>query len=147
MKVFRRIGVSVLVVFLTIGLCYSEAWGLFDKEKAKGHVTFGRNFLKNGQWDKAIAAFNKAIELDPKCVEAYITRGNAYNDKGQHDKAISDYTKVIEINPRFGPAYSNRGLAWYKKGDYDRACSDYQKACKLGACEGLNWVKKKGYCQ
>ena len=48
MKVFRRIGVSVLVVFLTIGFCYSVAWGVFDKARAVVHIVFMR--IRNKSW-------------------------------------------------------------------------------------------------
>jgi len=58
MKVFRRIGVSVLVLFLTIGLCYSVAWGLLDKARAIVHHTTGSKYSEKGQWDKAIAKYN-----------------------------------------------------------------------------------------
>ncbi len=91
MKVFRRIGVSVLVVFLTIGLCYSVAWGVFDKAKAVVHFAKGCSYQEKGQWDKAIAEYNEAIELDPKFAMAYVNRGAAYASIGQLDKAIADY--------------------------------------------------------
>ncbi len=132
MKVSGRIGVSVLIVFLTIGLCYSEAWGLFDKAKAIVHIVKGDSYQDKGQWDKAIAEYNKAIELDPKFSMAYSNRGIAYRRKGQLDQAISDFNKAIEINPRDAKAYYNRGLTYAKgKGQFDQAISDLTKAIEL----------------
>ncbi len=129
MKVFRRIGVSVLVVFLTVGLCYSVAWGLFDKARAIVHHTTGRSYFEKRQWDKAIAEYNEAIELDQKYADAYFNRGNAYFNKGQYDQAIADYTEAIEINPRLAEAYAKRGLAYAQgKGQFDQALSDFNKA-------------------
>ena len=61
MKTLRRIGVSVLIVFLTIGLCYSEAWGLFDKARAIVHNERGIQYVEKGQYDQAITEYNKAI--------------------------------------------------------------------------------------
>ena len=78
MKVSGRIGVSVLIVFLTIGLCYSEAWGVFDKVRAVAHIVKGDSYQEKGQWDKAIAEYNKALELNPEFAGAYINRGLAY---------------------------------------------------------------------
>lgn len=53
--------------------------------------------------DKAIADFNKAIELDPEYALAYSTRGFAYTKLGEKEKAISDFEKCIELseNPAF----------------------------------------------
>ena len=87
--------------------------------------------LEEGQYDRAIAYFNKAIEINPKYADAYNNRGNAYAKKGQYDKAIADYNKAIEINPRFAAAYNNRGNAYMGNGQYDKAISDYNKAIEI----------------
>ncbi len=131
MKTLRRIGVSVLIVFLTIGLCYSEAWGLFDKARAVVHFKKGDSYQEKGQWDKAIAEYNKAIELNPEYAEAYYNRGIAYGNKGQYDQAISDYTKAIELNPRYAMAYVTRGSAYRQKGQFDQAISDFNKVIEI----------------
>ena len=51
---------------------------------------------KKGDYDRAIADYNKALELDPKDATAYNNRGYAYRQKGDYDKAIADYDKALE---------------------------------------------------
>jgi len=85
-----------------------------------------------GQYDKAIADYTKAIELNPRDAKAYNNRGNAYGNKGQYDQAIADYTKAIELNPRDATTYYNRGMSYGKdKGQHDQAIADYTKAIEL----------------
>jgi tetratricopeptide (TPR) repeat protein len=90
----------------------------------------GIRYAKQGQYDKAISNYTKAIEIDPR-YEAYYDRGNVYLHKGQYDRAISDYTKAIELDPKLALAYYNRGLIYQNKGQLDRAISDYTKAIEL----------------
>ena len=92
----------------------------------------GISYCKEGQYDRSIAYFNKAIEINPRYVEAYINRGIAYAEgKGQYDRAIGDYNKAIEINPRDAKAYLNRGGSYYLKGQDNKAVSDYTTAIEI----------------
>ncbi|MDQ7085689.1 MAG: tetratricopeptide repeat protein [Sulfurovum sp.] len=59
------------------------------------------------EYDKAIASYEKAIEINPKYDEAYCNMGNAYHHKKEYDKAIASYQKYLQINPNNSLAYSN----------------------------------------
>ena len=87
--------------------------------------------LYNIVCDMAMEDYNKAIELNPRLVEAYTNRGNAYWYKQQYDKAIEDYNKAVELNPRNAIAYTNRGVAYKNKQQYERAIEDFNRAIEL----------------
>jgi tetratricopeptide (TPR) repeat protein len=55
--------------------------------------------MREGDWDGAIAQFNRAIDLNPGFVEAYANRGAARNAKGDLDGALADFDKAIELKP------------------------------------------------
>ena len=74
-----------------------------------------------GEFDRAVADYNKAIDLNPDYVDAYNNRGGAYHDKGEFDRAVADYNKAIDLKSDYAQAYNNRGLAYDKKGEFDRA--------------------------
>jgi tetratricopeptide (TPR) repeat protein len=91
----------------------------------------GNDWYENGDPDRAIADYNRAIEINPNFADVYNNRGLAWDIKGDYDRAIADYSKAIEIDPRFSDPYNNRGIVWDIKGDYDRAIADYNKALEL----------------
>src|SRR5262245_59128880 len=63
-------------------------------------------YLKRGEaaasaheYDRAIADYTTAIQLQPDYAEAYNDRGFAYYLKGDVEHAIADYTRAIELRP------------------------------------------------
>ena len=89
------------------------------------------NFDKAGNYiKKAVDAYTKAIELNPKFAEAYNDRGVAYADLGNPTRAIKDYNKAIQLNPHALP-YNNRGVTYSKLGNYQQAINDFNKAIEL----------------
>jgi tetratricopeptide (TPR) repeat protein len=98
---------------------------------AEQYVAKGASLYLQGQRDEAIAAYNKAIEINPKYVKAYLGRGIAYYGKGEYDKAIVDYNKAIELDPTDSQFYSNRALAYNKLGEKSKADADIKKAKEL----------------
>ena len=47
----------------------------------------GIAYEKTSDYDRAIADYNKAIELKPQFAEAYVDRGVAFSNKGNYDHA------------------------------------------------------------
>ena len=96
------------------------------RRKAAIHNNHGLAYQDEGDYDHAIEAFTKAIELNPNYAVAYNNRGLVYNNIGEFDRAIADYTKAIELKPDFVEAYDHRDDAYYAKGDYDSVIVEYR---------------------
>lgn len=112
----------------------------YELESYKSGAAYG----KQGEYDRAIADFNRAIELNPKDAVAYYNRGNVYRKKGEYHRAISDYSKALEINPEYTLAYKARGITYGEKEEYDRAIADYNRAIELNANDALAYFGR-GY--
>ncbi len=71
--------------------------------EAKAYLDRGDDYYKKGQYDLAIADYNKAIVIDPKLALAYYGRGNAYGQKGQYDQAWEDLKKAQKLGYQIAP--------------------------------------------
>ncbi|MCS6841548.1 MAG: tetratricopeptide repeat protein [Roseiflexus sp.] len=80
---------------------------------------------------QAIAAYDRALELDPKNAIACYNRGLARRAQGDLTQAIADYTCAIELNSEYVSAYLSRGSARRAQGDLAGALADYKHALKL----------------
>ena len=146
MKVFGRLGVSVLVVFL-LGASVSNG-----QSPARGRYDLGVEHAVRGEFKEAKEAFERVLKDDSSYTPAkeslkiiedigdqiirsntavYLFKGASHSNRGQWDEALPEFTKAIEINPTYPYAYANRGSIYYRKGQHDWAISDYTKALKI----------------
>ena len=105
--------------------------GTDAKNLAIAYGKRGNAHHDKGEYDRAIADYTRAVELNANDAVVYNNRGIAYRAKGDNDSAIADYTRVTEINPRDAVAYNNRGVAYRAKGNNDSAIADHTKAIDI----------------
>ncbi len=91
----------------------------------------GRDLAKQGEYEPAIADYEKALEIEPDYAEAHNSLGNALVHRGQADDGIGHYRKALEIKPDYAEAYYNLGLALAGRGQADEATADYRKALEF----------------
>ena len=64
-----------------------------DSNNVNLQLNFAFFSEKSGQWDKAIARFNKVLKIQPDFIEAYLHLADAYEQKGDKAKAIESLKK------------------------------------------------------
>ena len=104
------------------------------EDSAESFYNHGLNlvgFGNNVRYDRAIAHFTKAIELNPDFANAFHSRAYAYYSIDDYPRAIADYTQAIQLNPDFANAFHSRANAYYEIADYPRAVADYTQAIQL----------------
>lgn len=128
-KAFRLLIIALLAMALPFGLHYGyKRW--FDPSI---YIKEGDIFYEKGDFNQAIASYNKAIEIDPESAEAYFYRGRAYKKKDELKKAEDDFTQAIKLKSSFADAYRERGMLNYTKGKCcsQNALNDFTKAIDL----------------
>ncbi|MCI4669847.1 MAG: hypothetical protein MRZ79_17055 [Bacteroidia bacterium] len=99
-------------------------------EDAGLHVLLGFIFMDDKMTDKAIAAFDKAIELDD-LPGAYNMKAFAYMDKGEMDNAKSSLEAYIKRMPNHPNPYDSMGDFYMAQKDYKNAYEQYTKASSM----------------
>jgi tetratricopeptide (TPR) repeat protein len=74
-----------------------------DAKDAMAYHNRGIAYQFKGDLDRAIADYNKAIELRPSYARAYESRGSAYASKGVFTNAVADVTKATELARKKAP--------------------------------------------
>jgi tetratricopeptide (TPR) repeat protein len=112
----------------------------------------GLERAKKQEYDKAIADYDQAIELDPTNPEVYYARGYALRLQREYDKAIADYGRAITLSPADAAPYTGRSIAWVEKQEYAKALADCNKAIELDPTSamvytnrGVVWRKQQEY--
>lgn len=82
-------------------------------------------------WDKAISAYTRAIELDDKYVDAYMGLAGVYYEKGQYDQEVANYEKAAKLAPGDYSAQYWLGTAYEDQGRYDEAVERYRAAIAI----------------
>ncbi|MEN6478825.1 MAG: tetratricopeptide repeat protein [Anaerolineales bacterium] len=90
----------------------------------------GQQALVQGDHRAAIAAFERALKLDPQA-DYYLGLGLAYDLQGNADLALLNLGQAIALDPTNAEAFYRRGNVLGSLGDYGSALSDLAQALAL----------------
>ena len=100
----------------TILICIYIALTLFCMQ-TQGQTTAedwnnkGGALFESGQFNESIAAYDKAIEINPQYADPWYNKGNALSFMGRYQDAIEAYNKSLEINSLDADVWNNKGIA------------------------------------
>ncbi|MDE5093277.1 MAG: tetratricopeptide repeat protein, partial [Trichodesmium sp. St11_bin5] len=99
------------------------------------------------QWDKAIASYQRALELNPNLPGIHQKIGDALQQQAKAEQTnllnyykhkikqnpddLQTYYQTLEISPNDAEVYLGLGKALTKKGFFDKAQLAYQKVLQL----------------
>src|SRR5262249_4063650 len=95
------------------------------------HCNLGNALYAKRDLDGAMAAYKKAIALDPKSALAHYNFGTALYTKGDLAGATAAFNKAIALDPKDALAHYNLGTALYAKQDLAGAIAAFKQAIAL----------------
>ena len=96
-----------------------------------GYLTRGQMHLERNDTLKALADYDKAIEIDPYTAQSFSARGLLQFQLKDYNKALADLDEAIRLDPYFTGNYINRGLVKYNLNDLRGAMADYDRVIEV----------------
>ena len=91
----------------------------------------GKRLVDAGDYNGAIAIYQKASALDPKNAKIHSGIGYLYAQQGNFQMALTSYRRAIAINPNNGDFYYAVGYIKGNLGDTKGAKEAYRRAIQL----------------
>ena len=80
---------------------------------------------------RAIRAYQKATELNPRAVGAFINLGTIHYHQGSIEDAERSYRAALALNPDSALVHFNLGNLLEEKGQFDAARNQYEESIRL----------------
>ncbi|MDQ0776377.1 tetratricopeptide (TPR) repeat protein [Streptomyces aurantiacus] len=122
------------IAFLTALIDYAE---LEPAAYEKALQLRGDEHRLSGQFDQALADFERALELDQESPKALAGRGEVYRLMNRYDHALADFTRAIELDPQYVWAIASRAYLHWRMGRHEVALADFTRAINLNP--GYHW--------
>ena len=120
--------------------------------KVQSYYNLGLAYYQDGKIEKAIAAYQTAIQLEPNFADAYGGLGVIYWRSGDIDAAIRHCQTAIKIAPENIEFHQNLTQIYWQKGMYDRAAIGYRIILELNPSDenalhhlGIILLSKQAY--
>jgi len=130
MRYIKLLGLGMMVFVIGTALLCGQG-----NQEAANLTREGIEASKANDWDKAIAAFKKAAQLEqryaPNLASALQQRATVYVSQQKFQEAIADYSEALKVKSNDPDIFERRAYAEMQLKDYDKALHDYNEAIKL----------------
>lgn len=115
---------------------YQAALKIAEKLEDKnytGLACYGLGTVDNDteKYEEALNDLEKAIEYNPKLVDAYQEKSAVLRKMGRYTDSVFACQRTISLFPTYAKAHSTLGLAYEKLGDYENAIKEHLNAINL----------------
>jgi tetratricopeptide (TPR) repeat protein len=120
--------------------------GLDQDGRAVAHGVRGRELRKGGQYARALAEYDRAIELDPDLVQAHYGRGLTHQLMDDYPAALAAFDRADELVPDADWILVERGETYRMAGRFEEAVADFDRAITLDPTDPEP-VASRGVCR
>ncbi|CAG1021320.1 hypothetical protein DOJK_00905, partial [Patescibacteria group bacterium] len=104
-----------------------------SNEQIEALINRGNELEDEQCFEKALACYEQALQLNPQSARAYSNRGNVLQSLKRYEEALSCYHHALAIKPDYVAALFNCANALQKLNRLEEALTNYELALKLNA--------------
>jgi Flp pilus assembly protein TadD len=102
------------------------------RQKAEDHYYAALDLVSEGEPERAVAEYQKSLDVDPTFTEAMHGMARALQDLNRLDEAIAVANRLAELDPDDVLAHTSLSVLYQKKGMIPEAEAEGNKARILG---------------
>ncbi|WP_315784959.1 tetratricopeptide repeat protein [Fischerella sp. JS2] len=135
--IFR--GIWILLAILGFSaLC----WSFYKNIEVNILFQDGNKLFNQGEYKKAIAKFDKLLNIDSNYYQAWTNRGYALAGLQEYNKMLESCSTATIIEPKAVYAWNCQGEALYNLQQYYEAISAFDTAIALDTKDPIFWINK-----
>jgi tetratricopeptide (TPR) repeat protein len=108
-----------------------------DDNFASAHFNMGNTYMK--QYTKALASFQKTIDIEGPSPEVYCCMGAAYENLEQYDLGLKYFQKATKLDTLYDEAWFGAGSCLEKTEQWFQALHFFNKAIKINSHNPEYW--------
>jgi cytochrome c-type biogenesis protein CcmH/NrfG len=98
-----------------------------NPQNTKAWIQLGNEYFDSDQYEKAIWAYRKSLELEPNSADVWTDLGVMYRRSGKPQEALQAFDKAIEADPKHEPSRLNKGVVLlHDMQDFDGAIAAWE---------------------
>jgi Flp pilus assembly protein TadD len=111
-------------------------------ELIENWFNLGLKQVSAGEFEQAIASWEKALKINPNLSEAWHNRGSALGRLGKYEEAVESFQSALVIDPDNYQAWNDRAHALYQLQNWTEAINSWNNAIKIMPGNHLFWYNR-----
>ncbi|MEO0848193.1 MAG: tetratricopeptide repeat protein [Cyanobacteria bacterium J06648_1] len=111
-------------------------------EVIESWFNLGLKQVSAGEYNEAIASWDKALTINANLAEAWHNRGSALGRLGDYEAAVESFQNALQIDPDNYQAWNDRAHALYQLQNWSSAIESWSQAIKIMPGNHLLWYNR-----
>jgi len=91
----------------------------------------GADFARAENWKESLAAYRKALTINPNYPDTHYGLANAYAGLQQMPEAIHEYRETLRLKPDFPGVHTDLGSLYESQGELPQAIEEYRAEVRI----------------